>query len=70
MLTSHHLRMHRRAAPGREAGYMLLTILLFVAMLVLASAAVAQRMKMQIERDREEEMVHRGVQYSRSIKRF
>jgi type II secretory pathway pseudopilin PulG len=70
MLTSHHLRLHRRAAPGREAGYMLLTILLFVAMLVLASAAVAPRMKMQIERDREEEMVHRGVQYSRAIKRF
>jgi type II secretory pathway pseudopilin PulG len=69
MLISPHLR-RRRAPHTRQAGYMLLTVLLFVTLLVLASAAVAPRMKMQIERDREEEMIHRGVQYSRAIKRF
>ena len=69
MLISPHLR-RRRAPESRQAGYMLLTVLLFVTLLVLASAAVAPRMKMQIERDRDEEMIHRGVQYSRAIKRF
>jgi type II secretory pathway pseudopilin PulG len=70
MLITRHLRSRRTRGRRRESGYMLLTVLLFVTLLVLASAAVAPRIKMQIERDREEEMIHRGVQYSRAIKRF
>jgi type II secretory pathway pseudopilin PulG len=73
MLMRSKFRRNRPALlDGRasEGGYMLLTVLLFITLLVIASAAVAPRVKMQVERDREEELIHRGVQYSRAIKRF
>jgi type II secretory pathway pseudopilin PulG len=72
MLVSNQFRLHRNRRhrhPG-EAGYLLLILLLVVTLLVVASTAVAPQIKLQIERDREEEMIHRGVQYSRAIKRF
>lgn len=53
-----------------EHGYILLVLLLFVALLSIGSLAVIRNLEFQIKRDREEEMVHRGVQYSRAIKRF
>jgi type II secretory pathway pseudopilin PulG len=54
----------------RECGYILLTLLLFVSLLVIASLAVLPQFAFQVRRDREEEMIHRGVQYSRAIKRY
>jgi len=53
-----------------ERGYILLVLLLFVALLSIGSLAVIRNLEFQIKRDREEEMIHRGVQYSRAIKRF
>lgn len=53
-----------------QQGYVLLTLLLVVAVLVIAAAAVAPSIAFQIKRDREEELVHRGVQYSRAIRRY
>src|SRR6266571_3957289 len=47
-----------------------MALLLFVTFLIIASAAIAPSIAMQVKRDREEEMIHRGVQYSRGIKRF
>jgi type II secretory pathway pseudopilin PulG len=44
--------------------------MLFVTLLALAAAAVAPRIAFQIRRDREEELIHRGVQYSRAIRRY
>lgn len=55
---------------GRERGYVLLVLLLFVALLSIGSLAVIRSLEFQVKRDREEEMIHRGVQYSRAIKRF
>jgi type II secretory pathway pseudopilin PulG len=54
----------------RQRGYVLLVLLLFVALLSIGSLAVMRNLEFQIKRDREEEMVHRGVQYSRAIKRY
>jgi type II secretory pathway pseudopilin PulG len=57
--------------PGsRESGYVLLTLLLVVALLVVAMAAVVPSIAFQIRRDREEELIHRGVQYSRAIRAY
>src|SRR5713101_6735310 len=60
--------------PGRprrgERGYILLMLMLFVALLAIAAGALAPTMAFQVRRDREEEMVHRGVQYSRAIRRY
>ena len=55
---------------ARQSGYILLTLLLFVSLLVIAALAVYPTVAFQVRRDREEEMVHRGVQYSRAIKRY
>ena len=59
-------------APTRrpEEGYVLITLMLFVALLAVASMAWIQKVDFQIKRDREEELIHRGVQYSRAIKHF
>lgn len=60
----------RRPTPRRDQGYILLTLLLFVAMLVIGAAAIAPTLSFQVKRDREEELIHRGVQYSRAIRRY
>jgi type II secretory pathway pseudopilin PulG len=54
----------------RERGYILLTLMLFVALLAVASLAWIEKVDFQIKRDREEELIHRGVQYSRAIRRY
>jgi type II secretory pathway pseudopilin PulG len=48
----------------------MLTLLLFMALLVIAAAAVAPSIAFEIRRERDEELVHRGVQYSRAIRNF
>ncbi|MBZ5679199.1 MAG: hypothetical protein LAO24_03725 [Acidobacteriia bacterium] len=54
----------------RQQGYVLLTLLLFMAVLVIAAAAAAPTIAMQVRRDQEEELIHRGMQYRRAIRRF
>jgi type II secretory pathway pseudopilin PulG len=53
-----------------ERGYVLLTLLLFVSLLIIGAAVVAPTLAFQIKRDREEELVHRGVQYTRAIRNY
>jgi type II secretory pathway pseudopilin PulG len=60
----------RRDCDSRERGYVLLTLLLMVSLMIIAAAAVVQTVAFQIKRDREEEMVHRGVQYARAIRSY
>jgi type II secretory pathway pseudopilin PulG len=66
------LREIERLARARrgERGYVLLTLLLFISLMVIAAAAVLPDMIFQLKRDREEEMVHRGVQYARAVRRY
>jgi type II secretory pathway pseudopilin PulG len=63
-------RRTRRGRNSSEHGYVLLTLLLMVAMMIIAAGAVVQTIAFQIKRDREEEMVHRGVQYARAIRSY
>jgi type II secretory pathway pseudopilin PulG len=58
--------------PSRrgEQGYILLTLMLFVALLAIASLAWIQKVDFEIKRDREEELIHRGVQYSRALRHY
>jgi type II secretory pathway pseudopilin PulG len=53
-----------------ERGYVLLTLLLLVTLVVIAAAAAGPGIAFQIKREREEELVHRGVQYSRAIRLY
>jgi len=71
------LAEHRSNSVGRqgrtkssESGYVLLGLLLMVSVLIIAAAVVAPNLAFQIKRDREEELVHRGVQYTRAIRNY
>jgi type II secretory pathway pseudopilin PulG len=59
-----------RRGKDTQAGYVLLVLLLFLSLLVIAAAAVAPSIGVAIQRDREEELIHRGVQYTRAIRKF
>ncbi len=63
---------HRRRGHSRrsERGYILLMLMLFVALLAIAAGALAPSLAFRVRRDREEEMIHRGVQYSRALRKF
>ncbi len=51
-------------------GYILITLMLFVTLLTIAAMAVAPAIARQIQRDREEEMMHRAVGYARAVRNF
>ena len=58
--------------PSRrsERGYILITLVLFVALIAVAAMVMLPVVAFQVKRDREEELIHRGVQYSRAMKHF
>ena len=62
----------RRGSSQRlaERGYILITLILFVALLAISLTVLLPEVARQVKRDREEEMIHRGVQYSRAIKHY
>lgn len=60
----------RRAGRRREQGYVLLTLLLVMAVMGIMAATMIASITFDIKRDREEEMIHRGVQYSRAIRAY
>lgn len=57
----------KRQAQG---GYILLILMLFLALLAIAATALAPTLAFQVRRDREEELIHRGVQYPRAIRSY
>jgi len=61
---------HRRSRRSGEQGYILLTLLLMMAVTGIVAATLVTDIKFEIQRDREEEMIHRGVQYSRAIRAY
>jgi hypothetical protein len=55
----------------REQGYILLTILLWVSLLTITvSLPMLTYYHQQMKRDQEEELVHRGVEYARAIRKY
>src|SRR5215470_4334365 len=60
----------RRTRQTAEQGYVLLTLLLMMAVMAIAAATIVTSMKFEIQRDREEEMIHRGSQYARAIRAY
>src|SRR5882762_11233694 len=65
-------RMERKPRSRRpaEEGYILITLMLMVALLAMSLVTLLPELAFQIKRDREEEMVHRGVQYSRAVRAY
>jgi len=60
----------RRGSRNPQQGYILLTLLLIVAMMIIFAAAIVPSIAFDMKRDREEEMIHRGCQYSRAIRAY
>ena len=54
----------------RDSGAMLLAVLFMMAMMVIVAMAMAPAFVQQMKRDREEEMIHRGTEYARAIRKF
>src|SRR5579863_162491 len=53
-----------------ERGYIMMTLLLVMALMAIFAAVIVSSVTFDIKRDREEEMIHRGVQYSRAIRAY
>ncbi len=65
-----HRQAPRRGSQRSEEGYVLLTLLLVVALMIIFAAAIVPTITFEIRRDREEELIHRGVQYSRAVRAY
>jgi len=59
-----------RPTNRNQKGYMLLSVMLLVAIMLIALAAEAPRVSQQIKREKEQELVNRGTQYAIAIKKF
>lgn len=53
-----------------EDGFVLLAVLFLVALILIGLAVAAPRVAQDIQRDREAELYHRGLQYSRAIRLY
>jgi type II secretory pathway pseudopilin PulG len=60
----------RSFRSGGERGYVLLTMLLMVSLLIVGAAALAPSIGREIRRDQETELIRRGIQYRRAIRQF
>ncbi len=58
------------AGDTGEAGYLLIAVVFFVALVTLSLAVAAPRIAASIQRDRELEAVQRGLQYKRAIRLY
>ena len=59
----------RRRKPSEE-GYMLVTVMFILAILMISLTVAAPVIKKDIQRDREVELMHRGMQYKRAVKLY
>jgi type II secretory pathway pseudopilin PulG len=60
----------KRIRIRRQRGYVMLVIMLFATAMVIGALSVARLYVGQIKRDRELELIHRGAQYSRAVKKY
>ena len=72
MTASAPIRLNARPAAirGSEQGYILLAAIFFLALLVIALAVAAPQVAKSIQRDREVETFHRGMQYRRAVQLY
>jgi type II secretory pathway pseudopilin PulG len=53
-----------------QAGYVLLSVLILASILLIALSTAAPKIATEIQRDKETELYHRGMQYSRAIRLY
>src|SRR5437763_10609966 len=64
------MRLNLKSKASAQAGYAMMFILFLLAALAIVITAAAPSMMVQIKRDREEELIHRGHQYTHAIRLF
>lgn len=62
--------LRHRPLNQQDQGYALLLLLLTLCLLTIAAMAIAPTIAFEVKRDREEEFIHRAVQYSRAVRRY
>jgi len=65
--------MHSSRLPHRrnpQQGYILLALLLATTLILIALAAGLPAITAQLRRQREDELIHRGAQYTRAIRKY
>ncbi|MGH9565895.1 MAG: hypothetical protein ACRD4I_07930 [Candidatus Angelobacter sp.] len=55
---------------SKSGGYVLLSVMLLIAIMLIMLGVEAPRIAQQIKRGKEEELVHRGMEYARAIKKY
>jgi len=70
MFFGHFHHRPRQPRNSRESGYMLIVVIFLMVGLMIGALAMAPAITTQIKRDREQEMVHRGAQYARAVKKY
>src|ERR1700685_3183314 len=70
MILSSQSRLPGNRRRNSQRGYVLLTLLLMVSVMTIVALAIVPTIKFEIRRDQEDEMIHRGVQYSRAIRAY
>src|SRR5271166_4281320 len=70
MIVPSQTRRMFRPRKKKEEGYVLLTLLLVIALMAIFAATLVRSITFEIKRDREEEMIHRGVQYTRALRAY
>ena len=63
-------RSPRKPIPASEQGYVMLIAIFLIALLVIALAVAAPNVARSIQRDRDVETFHRGMQYRRAIQLY
>src|SRR4051794_36716667 len=64
------LRNHKITKSQNSSGYILITLMLFITLIAMAALAVLPEIAHQVQRDREEELLHRGTEYMRAVKKY
>jgi len=59
-----------RRKPDSEQGYLLIAVLFLMALLLFALATAAPKVTTDLRRDREQETIHRGMQYARAVQLY
>lgn len=60
----------RNHKPVGESGYMLLSVMLLVTLMLIGLSIELPRIGQQIKREKEDELIHRGQEYQRAIRKY
>ena len=59
-----------RSTTRNQNGYMLLAVMLLIAIMLAMLAIEAPRIAQKIKRDKEQELINRGTEYAKAIKKY